>query len=345
MNKHLKPTVRISFSRHPIRIIVAIAVAAAMVFQAYVWVIQREGNLPVPKGFGNFPENRSVLESAPAKEGFSFAVMGDISSVGTFERICDHLRKMPLDFAVLVGDGSYGPAEPEHRYLRAELHEYALSCPFFYVVGNRDVSADRFPLDRFERDYGPSIFSFEYQQCLFIVLRTLEEPFTNEESLAYLRQFRDIPRDRYRYRFVFMHIPPPMTPLFRQRAVPEGDELIRTFEEIGVDYVFSGHYHRYARVRRGSTNYIVSGGGGSNLAPSPPGQFHHALILQVRPDCIEEQIISVSKCINMEDLLERTAITQTWPFMERHPVGLILLDVVGLVLIILLVRRRPIHSR
>ncbi len=343
--KHLRiPPNRTGVFHTLLRTSIALAVAAAMLFQAYVCVVQREGDLPLPKGFGNFPENRAVLESAPVKEEFSFAVIGDIGSVGTFERICDHLRKIPLDFTVLVGDGSYGPAEPEHRYLRAELHEYTQPCPFFYVVGNRDVSADRFPLDRFERDYGPSIFSFEYQRCLFIVLRTLEDPFSNTDSLEYLRQFRDLPRDRYRYRFVFMHIPPPMTPLFRQRAVPEGDEFMRAFDEIGVDYVVSGHYHRYAHVRRGSTNYIVTGGGGSNLAKTPSGQFHHALILQVRPDSIEEQLVVVSVHKNLEDILEKIAITELWPMMKRHPIGWMTLDLAGLILIVLLFWRRSIRT-
>lgn len=317
-------------------------IAILGLFQIYTLIVQRESDFPLPSQFGNFPANRVVLESAPAKDEFSFAVAGDINSVGTFESISDELRKMPLDFAVLLGDGSYGPEEEEHRYLRAELQEYALPYPFFYLVGNRDVSADHFPLDRFERDYGPSIFSFEYQRCLFIVLRTLEDPFTNEESLAFLRRFRDIPHDRYRYRFVFMHIPPPITPLFRQRAVPEGDEFIRLFNEIGVDYVFSGHYHRYARVRLGATNYIVSGGGGSHLLKNPPGQFHHALILHVRTDSIEEEFVAVPEHKSMEDSLERYAITELWPMMKRHPAGTIAIDAMGFVLMIGLLWRRPI---
>lgn len=322
------------------RIFGAVLIALVLVFQVYAYLINLEGDQPVPPLFGNFPANRAILESAGAKDSFSFAVAGDISSVGTFEAIAESLRTRPVDFAVLLGDGSYGPAEEEHRYLRAELHEYALPCPFFYVVGNRDVSADRFPLDRFERDYGPSIFSFEYQRCLFIVLRTLPEPFTNEESLAYLRMLRDIPKDRYQHRFVFMHIPPPMTPLFRQRAVPEGDQFIRLFDEIGVDYVFSGHYHRYSRVRLGSTNYIVSGGGGSHLLQNPAGQFHHAIIIHISQDSVEEEILGVREHRNPEDILERFAITEAWPMMKRHPIGMIGVDLLGIVLAIVLLRRQ-----
>lgn len=334
MNNSVIPTKRFPILGNLLRTLGAVVIAGVLLLQVYALVIHREGDLPLPPMFGNFPAIRAILESAPAKDQFSFVVVGDINSTGTFERITDQLRKIPLEFAVLLGDGSYGPAEEEHRYLRAELHEYALAYPFFYVVGNRDVSPDRFPLDRFERDYGPSIFSFEYQQNLFIVLRTLPEPFTNEESLAFLAQFRDIPRDRYRHRFVFMHIPPPMTPLFRQRAVPEGDQFIRLFDEIGIDYVFSGHYHRYARVRLGSTNYIVSGGGGSRLLTNPPGQFHHALIVQVRRDSVEEDIIAVPRHKSIEDGLEKFVITEVWPMMKRHPVGTTAVDVLGFVLMI-----------
>ncbi len=318
-------------------------VSIALLLQIYAFVVHHEGNRPLPHWFGNFPKNRAILESAPAKEQFSFAAVGDINSVGTFEHISGYLRSMPLDFAVLLGDGSSSPTEEEHQFLRAELDEYTLPCPVFYVVGNRDVSAEGFTLDRFEREYGPSIFSFEYQQCLFIVLRTLPEPFSNEASLAFLAQFRDIPRERYRYRFVFMHIPPPMAPPFLRRAVPEGDQFIRLFEEIGIDYVFSGHYHLYAHVRLGSTNYIVSGGGGSRLSKNTPGQFHHAMVIHVSSNSVEEEIISVPEHNEIEDRIEKFAITTLWPMMRRHPVGTIAVDFLGFVLMTGLLWRWPIR--
>jgi hypothetical protein len=157
-------------------------------------VVQREGHSPLPARFGNFPANRAALEGQTEKDAFAFAVVGDTKSVGTFERIAEDLKRRPLDFAVLLGDCSYDGTEEKHRYFRAECaEEYAMPFPVFYVVGNHDVSPDGFPVSRFEQDYGPSIFSFEYQQCLFIVLRILNPPFSNEESIEFLRRFRGEP--------------------------------------------------------------------------------------------------------------------------------------------------------
>jgi hypothetical protein len=212
--------------------------------------------------------------------------------------------------------------------------------PTFYTVGNRDVGPE-FPIERFEQSYGPSNFSFEYQNCLFIVLRMLQEPFSNADSLEFLRKFRAEPIDKYRRRFVFVHIPPPVTPVYKTRAVAEGDELIALFDELKIDTVFSGHFHAYGRVRRAATNYIITGGGGDKLSKVPPGQFHHALIVRVAPDSVEEQLISVPDTNDLEDRLEKYAITQLWPMMRNNRGGTIAADGLGLiVLIACLVRRR-----
>lgn len=114
---------------------------------------------------------------------------------------------MPLDFAILLGDCFYDGTEEMHRYLRAELAKgYALPFPVFYVVGNHDVSPNGFPVKRFEEVYGPSIFSFEYRKCLFIILRILDAPFANEDSLAFLADFQGINLSKYIHTFAFMHI-------------------------------------------------------------------------------------------------------------------------------------------
>jgi hypothetical protein len=325
----------------PLRWILIIVIVVVLLLQLYAWFVQRRGDSRLPDKFGNFPANRAALESAPAKEEFAFAVAGDTNSIGTFERLAKLLRKMPLDFLMLVGDASFGPTPDEHRFLRAEwAKELRMPFPTFYTVGNRDVGPE-FPIEHFEQSYGPSNFSFEYKNCLFIVLRMLQEPFSNADSLEFLRKFRAEPLDKYRRRFVFMHIPPPVTPVYKARAVPEGDQLVALFDELKIDTVFSGHYHAYGRVRRAATNYIITGGGGDHLSKTPPGQFHHALIVRVSPGSVEEQLISVPETNQIEDRLEKRAITEWWPMMRDRPALTVVVDALGLiVLIVCLVRRR-----
>jgi hypothetical protein len=323
------------------RWIVVVIIVAAFSLQGYALIVRHRGDSRLPEKFGNFPSNRAALESTPAKESFAFAVAGDTNSIGTFERLSKMLRKMPLDFLVLVGDASFGPTPDEHRFLRAEwAKELRMPFPTFYAVGNRDVGPE-FPIERFEQSYGPSNFSFEYQNCLFIVLRMLQEPFSNTDSLEFLRKFRAEPLDKYRRRFVFVHIPPPVTPVYKTRAVPEGDELVALFDELKIDTVFSGHYHAYGRVRRAATNYIITGGGGDHLSKTPPGQFHHALIVRVAPDSVEEQLISVPETNDLEDRLEKSAITERWPMMRDNRKIIGAVDALGLfILIVCLIPRR-----
>jgi len=321
-----------------IRRALAILLGLVFAFEAYTIVVQKEGDSPLPRLFGNFPANRAVLEQVREAGDFAFAVVGDTKSVGTFERISAELRKTPLDFAVLLGDCSYGGTEDKHRYFRAEAaEEYALPFPVFYVVGNHDVSPDDFPIRRFEEVYGPSIFSFEHRQCLLIVLRILNAPFTNEESLAFLAKFRDVDLSKYRHTFAFIHIPPPVSSTFEARSFEEAAELVALFDELGIEYVFAGDFHGYAQSKRGKTTYIVTGGGGAHLAEAPASQFHHATVVYVTPNSVDKRIVAVPPAEDLEDRLEKLAITEVWPWMQRNTILAVRLNVLGAIGFALLV--------
>jgi len=328
------------------QVVAALAITLLLLFQAYSSIIQKESFSPLPPLFGNFPANRAYLEKQKPKSEFSFAVVGDPKSHGIFERISEYLRRMPLDFAVLLGDCAYDGTESAHRYFRAECaDEYAQPFPVFYVVGNHDVSPEHFPVSRFEKEYGPSIFSFEYQDCLFIVLRILNPPFRNHESLAFLRKFRTVPPHKYRHTFVFMHIPPPVSSLFVTKLYPEHEELTALFEEIGVEYVFAGDFHGYAHVKRGKTIYIVTGGGGAHLHDNRVNrrQFHHAFIVHVAANAISETIIPFPAGRDLEDCLESYAISEAWPWMTRNIPLVCVLDLACLVLLFIFIRSIAIH--
>jgi hypothetical protein len=301
-----------------LRIGVVIVLTMIFLLQGYTLIVEREGDSPLPSAFGNFAANRATLETQPEKQEFTFAVMGDTKSLGTFERLAEELRKLPLDFAVLLGDVAYDGTEEAHRYLRAELHEYAQAFPIFYVAGNHDVSVENFTVDRFEEFYGPSIFSFQYQGSLFVVLRILNEPFSNEESIAFLQRLKAEPSAKYRRIFVFMHIPPPISADFRARPIRGHERIVALLDELGADYVFAGDYHGYARINRRNTTYIVSGGGGARLNEHIGKQFHHALLMRVSRDSVSERFVHVNRDHDVEDFFERAAIMYIWPWMARN---------------------------
>jgi len=317
-----------------------LAILATMAFEVYAVWVQREGGLPLPPHFGNFPRVRAPLENAPRKAEFSFAVVGDTKSMGTFERISEELRELPLDFAVLLGYCSYAGTERDHRYFRAEAaDEYTLPYPVFYVVGNHDVSPDEFTVARFEEDYGPSIFRFEYQGCLFIVLRVLNPPFTNEDSIAFLEQLAAEGIGHYRRRFVFMHIPPAISDDFRARKYTESPDIVDLFDRLDIDYVFAGDFHGYARVELRGTTYIVTGGGGAHLADyRDRPQFHHALVMRIAEDSVHESIVYMPPHEELEDRAERLAIAEIYPWLRGHPLAAGLINAAILAVLIVACR-------
>lgn len=310
-------------------------------FEIYVFAVQPPQEIALPPLFGNSPEIRDILEKTPKKNEFAFAVIGDTLGLGTFESICEQLRNMHLDFAVLLGDCAYKGTKSHHRHFQAELaEELALPFPVLYVAGNHDVSGHDYPVSRFEQVYGPSVFSFTFQDCLFVVLRILDPPFNNAESIAFLEQLKKRHPEKWARRFVFMHIPPPISESFVARRYSEWKDLVRLLEELNIDTVFSGDFHGYARVERNGINYIVTGGGGSPLDNDKTAieQFHHAVIVTVHPDHISEQLMCVPGNFDIEDYLEKVAIANVYPWMKGHMVFVSLLNLLVLAALIVTLR-------
>jgi hypothetical protein len=320
MNPIIKPLRRsFTFSFPAGRIICLAIIAVLFAFEVYVLSINHfEGGTPLPPYFGNHPRVIRMLTDQSMKGSFRFAVVGDTKSIGTFERIAEELRHQSLDFVVLLGDVAYNGTESFHRLLRAEINEYKLEVPTFYIIGNHDVEPDTFPVRRFEEIYGPGIFSFVYQDCLFIGLRILDEPYSNQESIDFLSHIVSGSSDSFRHKFVFMHIPPPISADFSARSFKGDAELVALFNKLRVDYVFAGDFHGYARTRFGSTNYLVTGGGGARLKNKKFKQFHHAVVVTVSQDRISERIIQVDKIDELEDALEKLAIGEVYPWLIKY---------------------------
>ena len=299
-----------------------------------VLTVYTEGNTPLPATFGNFERVRGLLKTDSQREHFSFAVVGDIQGTGTFERLAGLLKNEHISFLVLLGDCVRNGRSGYHQYFRAELaKELHMSCPTFYVVGDhdviKDVKKDEFSISRFEEVYGPSIFSFEHEGCLFIVLRILDKRrYSTEESLVFLESVLSASRRDYRKVFVFMHIPPPVSADFVARQFENPDKFVSLCDTFKVDYVIAGDYHGYARVERGDTVYLVTGGGGGHLEREKPGAFHHAVLITVGPQAISERILAVGRDEELEDMIERWAIAEVYPLMRKHVRTTILLNLV-----------------
>lgn len=317
-----------------VAILVFVVVVLFFAFELYVIYARQDSNKPLPSNFGNFVKNRESLKKQPDKKSFSFAVAGDTRSVGTFERLAEKLRVLPIDFAVLLGDCADNATEDDHRYFRAECaDEFAMPFPVFCVPGNHDVNEKSFPVMRFEHDYGPSIFSFEYQHCLFIFLRILGETHPSRESIDFLNKMPEEYILKFKKRFVFMHIPPPVSSVFPAKMFDKSDELISLLKNKKINYVFAGDYHGYARINTGQTNFIITGGGGAHLHEDKHKQFNHAIIITIDKDEESEWILPVDASVDIEDKIEKYAIERVWPYFSGNMFFTYMLNVIAVLII------------
>ena len=286
------------------------------VFTLYAqYIYYSETTIDLKDKLGNFKWIRDRLSNETGKSEFSFAIIGDTKGRGTFEEIADKLKKENLSFAVDLGDFVKKGTEYYHAWFRAEYAtEINFPFPMFMVVGNHDIDPIEFPISKFEQLYGPTIFSFPYQGCLFVFLRILPRPYSIEPSIAFLKKLiLKNPSKKYRYIFVFMHIPPHVSKEIKARQFEKEDKLISLLAKLRPTYIIAGDYHGYAHFEQDEIIYLVSGGGGARLKRSQYGSFHHAIVITVSKNGISEKILMVKERKDVEDAIERFAIAKFYP--------------------------------
>jgi len=278
-----------------------------------------ESEIYLKNKLGNFKWIREKLSKEKPKDEFSFAIIGDTKGRGTFEKIAEKLKKEKLSFAVNLGDFVRKGTEYYHAWFRAEYAtEINFPFPMFLVVGNHDVDPNTFPVSKFEKLYGPTIFSFPYQGCLFVFLRILPKPYSIKPSLKFLRTLiSKNPSKKYKYIFVFMHIPPHVSKEIRSRRFEKEKELVDLLRKLHPTYVIAGDYHGYVHFEQDEIIYLVSGGGGAKLKKAKYGSFHHAIVITVSKKGISERLLVVKERSDLQDAIERFAITQVCPVLHR----------------------------
>jgi predicted phosphodiesterase len=322
-----------SAGKNSLKALVLLVLAAIIAFEAFVVLAEKKSRQPLPPLLGNFAEIRAVLEGAAPKEEFSFAVFGDTEGATTgFDLLARKLGVKPVDFAVHLGD-AYAKTFP---YFRLKISEdLALPFPLFMVAGNHDI-AD-FPLVLYEELFGPSLFSFIYQECLFIGLRVEGDPLSTTASLRFLEDvLQGAGGAGVRKIFVFMHVPPQILPGHKFAAPAK---FVSLFDRFGVDYVISGHYHGYAQVEKGATTYMVSGAAGKHLETTPYGQFHHGLVITVGRDFVSKTVVPLPPTSPLSNKLQRFAIVEVYPwFLANRAL------VAGINLLVLLMALATVRS-
>lgn len=231
------------------------------------------------------------LEINRRANGFQFAVVSDRTGgrrPGVFLRAVTKLNLVQPEFIMSVGDLIEGYSEDPGAWA-LEWSEFEnklarLQMPFFFCPGNHDIS--NLPMsNEWKRKFGRSYYEFRYQDCLFVVLNTEDEPkkdreyFFKPEQRAWLKQTLENNKD-VRWTFVFMHKPVWSITKFK---LPEHTPATLGWDDIeaslqGRKYtVFAGHNHVYFKTTRHGMDYIAlaTTGGASTLTGVQDGKFDH----------------------------------------------------------------------
>ena len=222
---------------------------------------------------------------------FQFAIVSDRTGgrrPGVFSKAVEKINLLQPEFVLSVGDLIEGYSEDPGAWA-LEWSEFEtkltrLQMPFFFCPGNHDIA--NLPMSKeWYRKFGRTYYEFRYQDCLFVVLNTEDEPkkdreyFFKPEQRAWLKQTLDNNKD-VRWTFVFMHKPVWSITKFKE---PTDTSASLGWDEIEASLqgrkhtVFSGHNHVYAKsVRNGMDYYILATtGGASTLTGLKDGKFDH----------------------------------------------------------------------
>ncbi|MEN6608525.1 MAG: metallophosphoesterase [Bryobacteraceae bacterium] len=239
---------------------------------------------------------RTRAASKPRND-FHFAIVGDRGGTPApqvYGRAWREVSMLAPDFAINVGDsitggpGKDNAAESMWAGLRPLLRRYS-AFPFYFTPGNHDIWSD-LSKKLYERETGrPPFYSFNFQDAHFTVLDTSRTDALGEDQIKFLEN--DLRKNRNRDpKFIFFHKPYWIALLKLQ----SGDfPLHKLARQYGVDYVVSGHGHRYLRMERDGIVYTEIGSSGAVMGKAAlakdafqNGKFFHFAWVRVKGDAV-----------------------------------------------------------
>jgi Calcineurin-like phosphoesterase len=208
------------------------------------------------------------FRAAPARPArFTFAVVGDFGS-GTADEtaVASLIKSWQPDFVLTVGDNAYplGSRELLDRDIFRPYSAVMREAAWFPALGNHDVKADdgKPELEAFHSLGKERWYRFTWGNAAIVVLDSDTSVAPGSPQLRFAR--RALAR-RSCFRFAAWHHPPweppgrPLSPGLRRNIVP-------LVQKNGVQVVFVGHLHAYARSRpHNRVVYVAVGTGGASL--------------------------------------------------------------------------------
>jgi 3',5'-cyclic AMP phosphodiesterase CpdA len=209
-----------------------------------------------------------TFRAAPVRAArFTFAVVGDFGSGNEHERaVASLIASWHPDFVLTVGDNSYptGSRELLDRTIFGPYAGVMRRAAWFPALGNHDVKGTRGKpeLDAFHSPGSERWYRFTWGNAAVVVL---DSNVSVAPASAQLRFARGALARASCFRFAAWHHPPWEPPGSRNSAGLRRT-IVPLVERRGVQVVFEGHLHAYARSRpHNGVLYVAVGTGGAEL--------------------------------------------------------------------------------
>jgi hypothetical protein len=209
-----------------------------------------------------------TFRAAPARAArFTFAVVGDFGSGnGNETAVASLIGSWHPDFVLTVGDNAYPQGSPEllDRDIFGPYAAVMRESAWFPALGNHDVKANggKPELDAFHSLGSERWYRFTWGNAAVVVLDSDVSVAPGSPQLRFARTALALPSC---FRFAAWHHPPwdppgsSISPGLRRNIVP-------LVEKDGVQVVFVGHLHAYARSQpHHGVLYVAVGTGGAEL--------------------------------------------------------------------------------
>ncbi|MFK7894556.1 MAG: metallophosphoesterase [Myxococcota bacterium] len=269
----------------------------------------------IPEGV---PRTDRVL--ADSAEDFQFAIVADRTGghrPGIFAKAIEQVNRLGPAFVLSVGDLIEGYTEDPAK-IKAEWDEIdsmldVLEMPFFYTVGNHDVSNPPM-LDAWRSRHGRDYWAFVYKDVLFLSLSTEDPPIELSADIIarkarFERLMNEDPEKVQRMiaarasQGALPELPTPIAIsdeqvafveetlsnhadvrwtilLMHKPAWKEKDPAFLRIESMlgDRDYtVIAGHEHTYQHMVRNDRDYLVLGTTGGVWLSQGPGAMDHVM--------------------------------------------------------------------
>jgi hypothetical protein len=200
----------------------------------------------------------------PMKDGsVKFAVLGDTGTGGSDQmRIAQQINtfraKFPFEFAILLGDNLYGGEKPSDYVKKFERPYKPLldaGVQFHAALGNHDD-----PNQRLYKPFnmnGERYYSFKPSPLAGIRFFALDSNYMDPAQVQWLE--KELAGSGSDWKVAFFHHPPYSSGRHGSHEILR-DQLEPLFLKYGVNVVFNGHEHFYARIKpQKGVQYFVAG--------------------------------------------------------------------------------------